>query len=637
MEGSSKLGGGSDLFFDSAEYISSSEEEVDYGIWVNEPKSVKERRENFLSRMDFGEFGASSYPDGQRLCKSNGAVSSSWDMSSIDECLVTSMGESGNDANDLIDELDDDPENESPSPKYRQREKPEESQSGSGRKVSRWWSFMAKGKRNIAADQLDHKDTNKSPLLSKLKVQHNQKRSKELTGLYSRQEIQAHSGIIWTMKFSPDGQFLASGGSDGIVRVWRVSSANAGFSDLSTFHGGKVKSDKFHSRKKGSCDSSILIPDRVFCIEESPVQEFHGHKGDILDLAWSNSNLLLSSSADKTVRLWSLNSKNSLHIFHHVNYVTCIQFNPVHENYFISGSLDGKVRVWGVSEKRVVDWADVRDVITAICYQPNGNGFVVGSIVGTCHFFVASGVHLHLDRIIVLRGPKKTLNKVVSIQFSQENPQRVLITSEDGIIQVFEGSDIVRKYKGPKSGSQLSASFSSSEKHIVSVGDDSQVYLWNYDSSSSSSSSSVLPSKNKAVKSVQSCEYFHSEGVSIALPWSRTDRSLLRINIRNRLQCCSTKQGCPPELGDSNRFYNGSWFSLEGSCLGAATWPEEKLLLWESWDCEGNELQSNDSRATEEMVNDAIQVSETWGLVLVTASLDGKIRTFHNYGLPMRL
>lgn len=52
--------------------------------------------------------------------------------------------------------------------------------------------------------------------------------------------------------------------------------------------------------------------------------------------------------------------------------MTCTQFNPVDENYFISGSIDGKVRIWGVAEKRVVDWADVREVITAICYHPNG-------------------------------------------------------------------------------------------------------------------------------------------------------------------------------------------------------------------------------------------------------------------------
>jgi WD40 repeat protein len=52
--------------------------------------------------------------------------------------------------------------------------------------------------------------------------------------------------------------------------------------------------------------------------------------------------------------------------------VTCIQFNPVDENYFISGSIDGKVRIWGVQEERVVDWADIGDVISAISYQPDG-------------------------------------------------------------------------------------------------------------------------------------------------------------------------------------------------------------------------------------------------------------------------
>lgn len=52
--------------------------------------------------------------------------------------------------------------------------------------------------------------------------------------------------------------------------------------------------------------------------------------------------------------------------------MTCIQFNPVDERYFISGCIDGKVRVWGVSENRVVDWADTRDIVTAICYRPDG-------------------------------------------------------------------------------------------------------------------------------------------------------------------------------------------------------------------------------------------------------------------------
>ncbi|XLU78055.1 hypothetical protein S245_001476, partial [Arachis hypogaea] len=59
--------------------------------------------------------------------------------------------------------------------------------------------------------------------------------------------------------------------------------------------------------------------------------------------------------------------------FKYIYRVTCIQFNPVDENYFSSGSIDVKVRIWGMHEERVVDWADIRDVITAISYQPIEN------------------------------------------------------------------------------------------------------------------------------------------------------------------------------------------------------------------------------------------------------------------------
>lgn len=52
--------------------------------------------------------------------------------------------------------------------------------------------------------------------------------------------------------------------------------------------------------------------------------------------------------------------------------MTCIQFNPVDEDYFISGSIDGKVRIWTIPDSQVVDWTDVRDIVTAVCYRPDG-------------------------------------------------------------------------------------------------------------------------------------------------------------------------------------------------------------------------------------------------------------------------
>ena len=34
--------------------------------------------------------------------------------------------------------------------------------------------------------------------------------------------MHAHTGVVWTMKFSRNGKFLATAGQDGIVRVWEI-------------------------------------------------------------------------------------------------------------------------------------------------------------------------------------------------------------------------------------------------------------------------------------------------------------------------------------------------------------------------------------------------------------------------------
>ena len=52
--------------------------------------------------------------------------------------------------------------------------------------------------------------------------------------------------------------------------------------------------------------------------------------------------------------------------------MTCIQINPVDDNYFISGSIDVKVHIWAIHGCQVVDWIDVREIVTALCYCPDG-------------------------------------------------------------------------------------------------------------------------------------------------------------------------------------------------------------------------------------------------------------------------
>lgn len=80
----------------------------------------------------------------------------------------------------------------------------------------------------------------------------------------------------------------------------------------------------------------------------------------------------------------------------------------------MSGSIDGKVRIWNIAGCNVVDWADLKDIISAVCYRPDGQGGIIGSLTGSCRFFNMSGEYLELDSQIHLHNKKKSSNKRIT-------------------------------------------------------------------------------------------------------------------------------------------------------------------------------------------------------------------------------
>ncbi|CAM8915816.1 unnamed protein product [Rhodiola kirilowii] len=613
---------GEDMYYDSVDCLSSEdsvyimEESVrcnkEYEIWINEPQSIEHRRGGFLRKMGFMDKNEAL----ERMIECSGAVSlsGSWSIDDVDVSSVTVGRETEDATTSHVDEFDSqestacDSETEVMLPLCLCNEvshlKASEKVTAKANKQKRWWSLLPRKPVGKEAAELN----SQTPKMSQTKVHQNKKKCTEFSAVYVGQEIKAHKGFILTMKFSPDGQYLASGGQDGVVRIWKVSSK-----ELSTNESIPGTDDRSKTKS-----SSVALPDKLFEIDKLPFQELYGHSGDILDLAWSKSNCLLSSSKDHTVRLWKVGSDDCLNVFYHGDYVTCIQFNPVDDKHFISGSIDGKVRIWDVSIGRVVDWVYAKDVVTAVCYKLDGQGFVVGSISGNCRFYGvdASEEHIQLEAQIYVQGRKKTShNKITGIEFCPKRDERLMVTSEDSKVRIFEGINMIHKYKGLRnSGSQMSASFTSTGRHIISVGEDSRVYIWNYDDH---------PTASKQSKSIHSCEHFFSEGVSVALPW------LGRSNDHySELLPLHKQRGA--EMRGTEGFSLGSWFSIDNQCCSgrSATWPEEQLPLCES-------TVNVPQLCTKEKCNHCpIHSKLAWNQIIVTGGLDGSIRTFHNFGLP---
>lgn len=109
---------------------------------------------------------------------------------------------------------------------------------------------------------------------------------------------------------------------------------------------------KEESRNFITDDSSEEEKNRHIFMEK-PFCTYTGHTSDLLDVSWSKNYFVLSSSMDKTVRLWHITRNECLCCFQHIDFVTAIVFHPRDDRYFLSGSLDGKLRLWNIPDKKV--------------------------------------------------------------------------------------------------------------------------------------------------------------------------------------------------------------------------------------------------------------------------------------------
>uniref|UniRef100_A0A5F9DL63 WD repeat-containing protein 44 n=1 Tax=Oryctolagus cuniculus TaxID=9986 RepID=A0A5F9DL63_RABIT len=240
-----------------------------------------------------------------------------------------------------------------------------------------------------------------------------------------------HMGAVWTMKFSHCGRLLASAGQDNVVRIWALKNAFDYFNNMRMKYNteGRVSpspSQESLNSSKSDTDTGVCsgteedTDDKNAPFRQRPFCKYKGHTADLLDLSWSKNYFLLSSSMDKTVRLWHISRRECLCCFQHIDFVTAIAFHPRHLKYHTQ-------------------------------------------------------IHVRSTR-----GRNKVGRKITGIEpLPGEN--KILVTSNDSRIRLYDLRDLSlsMKYKGyVNSSSQIKASFSHDFTYLVSGSEDKYVYIW---------------------------------------------------------------------------------------------------------------------------------------------------------------
>jgi len=192
--------------------------------------------------------------------------------------------------------------------------------------------------------------------------------------------LTGHEGTVTSVVYSPDGLFLASGSTDGTMRIWDTRTGEQTMPPLLS-DCGYVLCVAFAPDGTTVASGTQSGAVCMWRLLDSPasLQRLRGHSEWVHSIAFSpNRPLLASASRDHSVRLWSTSTSQQLTVMEgHADEVLSVTFSP-DGDILVTGSSDQTIRLWhGATGEPLREPRDHKSTVYSICFFPDGKSLVV--------------------------------------------------------------------------------------------------------------------------------------------------------------------------------------------------------------------------------------------------------------------
>ncbi len=240
------------------------------------------------------------------------------------------------------------------------------------------------------------------------------------------QTLAGHQGRVWSIAVSPDGRTLVSGGEDLTVRLWNVATGEC----LNEWeaHTAWVRFVAFSPDGRQIASASYDRSIKIWDVANIPdffeksgmfiptcLHTLIGHQQPVSAIAFSpDGQQLVSSSFDKTIKLWDTNSGKCVKtLLGHRNRIWTVAFHP-NGTQIASGGDDNHTKIWdlerGCCIKTIVGHTNA---ILSVKLSPDGSYLASGNEDTTIRIW-------RIDREKIVQTLREHTNRVWSVNFSPD-------------------------------------------------------------------------------------------------------------------------------------------------------------------------------------------------------------------------